>query len=563
MKRSFLGLLLLLGLLFLSAAPSALAQTYYFRIDTEEVNVYLESDGTMRLEYFFVFYNDPSASPMAFVDVGMPNSTYRLSTASATVDGRTITHIAPSEFVTPGVELGLGGNAIPPGSTGQVWFTIGGIEDSLFYDSTDDNYASIRFTPSFFDRDFVYGKTDLTVIFHLPPDISPDEPRWHTPPSGWPQDEPRAGFDSSGRIIYIWDNPSANGFTAYEFGASFPRSYIPPEAVSSPPIGYQLGISSETLIALACCAGVALLIASIIGLGVSATKRRKLAYLPPKIAIEGHGIKRGLTAVEAAVLLETPLDRVLTMMLFSLIKKSAARVVKEDPLEIERLPIEKDDLRPYEKSFLEVMVDEKPRKRRRELQKVMIDLVKAVQKKMKGFSLKETRAYYQAIMKKAWQQVEDAKTPEVRSKRYAEGLEWTMLDREFDERTERTFQTGPVHVPIWWWMFRPSYAGRTARTGRAPTVRAPSAAPGKGVTIPRLPGSEFAASIVNGVQNTAKSMVDNVVSFTNGVTKTTNPPPVTTTSRSSWSSRSGGGGSSCACACACAGCACACAGGGR
>jgi len=30
---------------------------------------------------------------------------------------------------------------------------------------------------------------------------------------------------------------------------------------------------------------------------------------PPKISIEGHGIKRGLTAVEAAILMEEPLDR--------------------------------------------------------------------------------------------------------------------------------------------------------------------------------------------------------------------------------------------------------------
>lgn len=563
MKRLFHGLLLILAFTFLAAAPSALAQTYYFRVDKEEVNVYLESDGTMRLEYFIVFYNDPAASPMEFVDVGMPNETYRLSTAAATIDGRTITHIAPSEFVTPGVELGLGGSAIPPGATGQVWFSIGGIEDVLYFDSTDDNYASVRFATSFFDSDFVYGTTDLTVIFHLPPDISPDEPRWHTPPSGWPQTEPRAGFDSAGRIIYIWDNPSANGHTAYEFGASFPRNYVPSTAVSSPPIGYQLGISSETLFAIICCGGIALLITATVGLAVYGSRRRKLAYLPPKIAIEGHGIKRGLTAVEAAVLLETPLDRVLTMMLFSLIKKSAAKVVKEDPIEIERLPFEEDELRPYEKSFLTAMVDEKPQKRRRALQKVMIELVKSVQKKMKGFSLKETRAYYQSIMKKAWKQVEDAETPEMRSQRYDEGLEWTMLDHDFDDRTRRTFQTGPVYVPHWWWLYRPSYPGRPATTGRAPTVRAPSTAPGKGVSIPRLPGAEFAASIVNGVQNTAKSMVDNVVNFTNGVTKTTNPPPPPSTSSRSWSSRSSSGGCACACACACAGCACACAGGGR
>ena len=46
------------------------------------------------------------------------------------------------------------------------------------------------------------------------------------------------------------------------------------------------------------------------------SQRRKLQYLPPRIAIEGHGIKRGLTAVEAAILLGEPLDKVMTMILF-------------------------------------------------------------------------------------------------------------------------------------------------------------------------------------------------------------------------------------------------------
>ena len=62
--------------------------------------------------------------------------------------------------------------------------------------------------------------------------------------------------------------------------------------------------------------------------------RRKRQYLPPKISIEGHGIKRGLTAVEAAILLEEPLDKIMTMILFSVIKKNAAEVITRDPLEI-------------------------------------------------------------------------------------------------------------------------------------------------------------------------------------------------------------------------------------
>jgi hypothetical protein len=296
-----------------------------------------------------------------------------------------------------------------------------------------------------------------------------------------------------------------------------------------------------------------LAVLGVIALSIRSAQRRKLDYLPPKIAVEGHGIKRGLTAVEAAVLLETPLDRVLTMILFSIVRKGAAKVTVEEPLTLERLDAEVK-LREYETEFLEALIDEPKNKRRSNLQKLMIDLVKSVQKKMEGFSLKETREYYRSIAEKAWDQVEAADTPEVKSEKFEEAIDWTMLDRDFEGRTREVFRTGPVYVPHWWWYARPS---TPAPTSSSSTVSLPSGG-SKTVTLPTLPGSTFAASVVNGVQNTASGLVSNLTGFTNGVTKTTNPPPVRTSSGGGWS---GGGG--CACACACAGCACACAGGGR
>jgi hypothetical protein len=318
------------------------------------------------------------------------------------------------------------------------------------------------------------------------------------------------------------------------------------------------------LFALLCFGGFIGFFALIIGAAVVSAERRKLAYLPPKIAIEGHGIKRGLTAVEAAVLLQTPLDRVLTMMLFSTVKKGAARVAQEKPLKVEAIEPAPKDLHEYETAFVQAISIGEARERSRKLQTVMTDLIKEVQLKMKGFSLRETRDYYKAIMEKAWQEVEQAATPEVKSERYAEAIEWTMLDRDFDDRTQRTFRTGPVFIPHWWGGFSPSYGGGGAKTMSAP-VSTPRGSVGPVSTspsLPSLPGADFAASVVQGVQNTAGGMVSNLSSFTGNITKVTNPPPPPSTYRSGGGG-GGGGGRSCACACACAGCACACAGGGR
>ncbi|MGD8865337.1 MAG: hypothetical protein PVI81_07080, partial [Anaerolineales bacterium] len=303
---------LVLCLLALVVTP-ATGQSYYFRVDREVVDVYWESDGTSRIIYEFVFTNMPSGDPIDFVDVATPNNNYDLSTITATINNQPIGHIAPSEYIDVGIELGLGSMSIQPGETGTVRVSIGRVSNVLYEDTEEDEYASAVFSPTRFDRDLVEGATDLTVRFHLPPQVQPDEPRWHGSPSGWPADRPAANLDSQGRVQYTWNNPDANAYTQYKFGASFPAEYVPEDAIVTAP---AFTINEDLIFGLCCGGGVLLGIIGFISLGVWQSRRRKLDYLPPKLAIEGHGIKRGLTAVEAAVLLETPLDKVLTMILF-------------------------------------------------------------------------------------------------------------------------------------------------------------------------------------------------------------------------------------------------------
>jgi hypothetical protein len=282
-------------------------------------------------------------------------------------------------------------------------------------------------------------------------------------------------------------------------------------------------------------------------------RNRKLQYIPPRIAIEGHGIKRGLTAVEAGIIMEQPLDKVMTMILFGVVKKNAAMVATRNPLVVtvnDPLPPE---LHEYEISFLNAFKQKDEKVRRKDLQKTIVDLVKSVSEKIKGFSRKETIEYYKRIMETAWEQVQKADTPEVQSVFFDQQLEWTMLDQDYDDRSRRTFNR-PIFMPMWWGNYDPSYRGMTSQA-RPISTSVPSQPSGR--SMPQLPGADFAASMVTGVQTFSQKVIGNVSDFTSGVTNVTNPPP------KSSSSRSGGGGRSCACACACAGCACACAGGGR
>lgn len=541
----------------LLSAGSALAQSYYFELPQEIVHVFWNEDGTQSIHYTFFFKNSPSGHAIEYVDVGLPNSNFEVNSISADVDGIAVTDISKSGFEGEGVgvAVGLGGNSIKPGQSGQVSVFIGTVRDVIYPDSEDDNYASAVFSPNYFGPSYVYGKTDLTVIFHLPPGVQPDEPKWHASPSGW-ESEPRTYIDDQGLVTYEWRNTSANGYTQYLFGASFPKKYVPESAITTiarPSLLENLGLSSEDLIPFAFCGGFGLfIILLVIVASVRGSRKRKLRYLPPKIAIEGHGIKRGLTAIEAAILLEQPMDKIMTMILFAVIKKKSASVISRDPLKLKIGDPLPDNLHPYESKFLEAFRRRKTSTRRTALQKMMIDLVKSVTKKMKGFSRRETVSYYRNIMKRAWAQVEAANTPEVKSQKYDEVMEWTMLDRDYEDRTREVFRTGTVFVPMWWGRYDPAY-------GRSTTARPISTPSGTGrtTTLPHLPGSDFAASMVNGVQDFSSSVVGNLTDFTSKITNKTNPVPVSTSSGRSY------GGSGCACACACAGCACACAGGGR
>ena len=553
-KLRLLASFVLIVLMF-TMVSSVAAQSYSFNLAHEIVNVYWNSDGTMALDYVFTFVNDPAGHVIDFTDVGMPNGNFDMGSITADVGGQPVNISSDFQGDGPnGFSVDMGSHAIQPGQTGSVHVYVGRITQVLQKDSNEpDTYASGVFAPAYFTT--AHGNTNLTVIFHLPPGVQSQEPRYHATQGGWPcGDQPATSYDDQNRITYTWQCSTADGSTQYTFGSSFPKQYIPADAIYVPPAfdisGFISGLMSN--LSGICCFGFFILM--FVGapiLGAVNAKKRKLQYLPPKIQIEGHGIKRGLTAVESGILMEQPLDKIMTMILFGVVKKNAATVVTRDPLKIQLANPLPADLRDYESDFLQAFANADLAARRKGLQEMTVKLVSSLSEKMKGFSSKETIAYYQSIMERAWQQLEAAGTPEVKSQMYDESLEWTMLDKNYDERTRRVF-TGPIFVPIWWGRYDPGY--RPVSTGSTHSASMPASGGRSSVS---LPGSAFAASVVTGVQGFSSRVLGDLKSFTSSVTNRTNPAPVS----KSGGSHSGGGGHSCACACA--GCACACAGGGR
>jgi hypothetical protein len=566
MKKKILVLFLIVFLLGVNVT-NVFAQNYHFQVSREDVTVTVSPYGTVAVEYSFVFVNDSGASPIDYVDVGVPTSNYYHQLVTAEVNGTRITDIQSSQYVTPGVALGLGGNAIPPGQQGTVHVIIPVVRDDIFPGTAKESepYASFQFSPNWFDSKYVSGNTELTVTLVLPPGMKSEEPRYY-PAKSWPDNSPpETGMDDQGRVFYRWHSTSADAHTQYIFGASFPTHFIPAGAISTPTLPVssiatshpiQPGDSRNFLVFMA----VMVVFGILFHLMTVGERSRKLDYLPPTISIEGLGVKRGLTAVEAAVLMEEPMDKILTMILFSLVKKNAAKVVTRDPLKLESASPLPDGLYTYETDFLKAFQGQLLLCRD-QLQAMMIALVKSISEKMKGFSRKETVAYYKDIITQAWQEVESANTPEVKSQKFDENMDWTMLDENYNDRTRQVFSSGPIFLPIWWGNYDPDYHPSSLSTGGALSSTTGTGLSGNGFTRPSLPGSDYAALMAKRIQSFSARVIGDVNTFTSGITEKTNPIPLSTSSDSLGGLHGGGG--HCACACACAGCACACAGGGR
>lgn len=547
--------ILLLSVFLFFTTVNIFPQDYSFTVDKNYSALYVNSDGTCTISYEIQFTCDDYAHSIDIIDVGMPNEWYDLKSASASLDGQKLKKIRPSEYVHPGVEIHLGSEEISPGETGTLIFSIN-IKNMIFPDTEDEDYASVVFSPTWYGSQFTHGSTDFAYYFIFPPGTKPDEPKYHEIKFS------EAGVDSAGLVWYLYSIPNASPSKQYIFGVSFPKKYIPDDTIiAETPTKFSFGKAIGSffsvilgLIGGSCpCIFIGFFIFIAVFGAINASKR-KMKYLPPALSVEGVGIKRGLTAVESAILLELPLNKAATMILFGLIKKRFIKVKKKDPLRLEITEGEKEkpEIHDYEKDFLQA-ISKDGKIIQKKLKTTFINLIKAVNKKTKGFSRMKTRQYYRGILNRAWTEIKEANTPELKSKTFDKNLEWLLMDEGYKDKMSETFSGTNIIAPIWWGYYHPGFAARsTAAISPAAGVKAP------GISMPSLPGANFANSIVSGIEGFSNRIVSNLTGFQSSITTVTHPVPVS--SRSGGWSSSGGG---CACACACAGCACACAGGGR
>ncbi|MCS6910622.1 MAG: hypothetical protein NZM11_08655, partial [Anaerolineales bacterium] len=587
-----------------------------------KMQLFVQADGNVRIQYDITFTNSEFADPIDIVDIGMPHSGYDRRNMTASLDGNPLSDIRDSEFVTPGVEVHLDEFAIQPGATGTLRFEFT-MPRLLYEDVTRPGYVSLQITPTWFGEQFVQGTTNLQIAIHMLPGIHPDEVLW--------QDRPftdKALFND--RAVVVWQVPQHRLTGPYRVAASFPNRGITAGIVrqnvldlavkwmeDNPEAGILIGALVVGLFAVAffrfsggtgisvfvlLAGGLIFLMAAsgyatlclapgMVGAVIANEyflHRRKREYRPAIAQVEGGGIKRGLTAPEAAALLELPLSRVLGLVLFGLLKKGVLVQVKDTPLTVRladeyrapdknkrtqyRLAVAQKKgivLHEYEHAFLDVIegapllaVVEKL-----DFGKAMRRLLDGVAARMKGFDLSDTQDYYRRIVSRVVAEAQSLGDVKMREQAIDRNLEWILMDRNFPTVLDAP---GMPYRPIW---KRPIVTGGGTGTGMAkPSLGAPGPAAGGKSSV-----GDVAAGFAGWAENTMGNLASAILpgsmgvpskgGFVNlsGADKVTGDifKALAESSSTSGGGRSGGGGRSCACACAGCACACACAGGGR
>jgi hypothetical protein len=540
-KTKFLLLLLVIGVSCFSFSSQVNAQREYY-FGQEWAKIWINQDGAIDLFYNVSLTLD-SGDNINWIYIGQPNDDFTIGQARDQYGNILQTSdISTSGDYKARVDLN---SPLRAGET--IWFTLTtNVAKMIFEDQTYPGNDGMQFTLSWFSEAII---VDSRITIVLPPQVSQSEVK--TGDVLWSNT-----FQEEDRLAIYWEKQNSFPNERFNVAVSYPK---------------QEGWSSYTQTSdglldllgnfwnLFIFGGIILVL--IIGVVLS---KQKLTYSKPTVGIESLGILRGLTAVEASYLLDLKPPKIITEILYSLLKKRAIWIQSTKPsLKFsiqkqfqDKTGTRKNPLRYYEIDFLKAIKEEGTLDEKK-LANTVMWLRSTVEKKLKGYCRKDTVEYYKKIVDKAWSQVQAAKTPQLASQAYDEQLLWLFLDPKLQDKTQTAFQNqnfNPNPLWFWYWYSTGPYQSKTPNKSitKPPTLTRKA---------PSIPGADFANNIATAVENSANNIVVSLEKFANSILP---PPSKPKTSRQPTHNNvhCDCACAACACACACVSCACACAGGG-
>jgi len=516
---------------------TVVAQRQY-HLEHEWAKIWINQDGTIDLLYDISITLD-SGDDINFVYIGQPQRDFTIGTAKDQY-GHTLTATDASSGSDYKVRVYLH-EPLRAGQTVRFNLTTN-VADMIYLDTQTN--VGMKFKPTWWQEASVL---DLQVQVVLPPGVTIDNVT--TTEEFW-----SGTFLEDDRLSIFWQRGDLSPNQEYTFGVSFPKEYV--QSYETQPTGVVAFLQQY---------GPALLIFGVLVAAIGAVVYvvRKRPYLVPSVSMEALGIRHGLTAVEASYLLDVKPTRIVTEILYSLLKKRAVWVESATPaLKLKTMQPFQDKtgtpetpLRYYEKDFLNA-INQEGTLDEEKLAQTVLSLRRNVEEKLRGYCRRDTIDYYRKIVAKAWQQVEQAGTPELASKAYDEQLLWLFLDPNYKSRTQTTFRDKAFEPsPFWLWYWY-GYRHYHSKPTYNPNIETPSQA----AKPPTIPGADFANNIATAVENTSNNIVTSLEKFANAIV----PMPTAKASTKPAHHRSSCvcACAACACVCACVSCACACAGGG-
>jgi hypothetical protein len=536
MKRS------IFVVVFLFLFCSVQAQSPQFVVQEENIEITIYNDSTVEIWYYFTIKT--TQGPQRGIYVGIP--TNDIYDYAASQNGQMLR----VEKETDRLKVYF----LDEAGTGDVTeLKVSFVAEGMIYPD-EEGRLGMQFIPMWWE----FPVDVLRVKFILPEGCDISEV------GNYPAVAENRGMEG-GRAFVYFERANLNPNYQFECGVSFPELYITAPAETRPPVKEEAPGLGKTEIV--CC--LTFILVLIIGvLIIIRTISKKLKYASPKMQMESLGVRKDLDPVEAAYVLNAHPLKLVNLILLSLVRKGAARILDWGPVKVEVIEQRKEKeafncpncgapldsalelqfceycgsevrisghLTYYENQFLLSAIKKDGTLDQDAVSKVLESLYKKVDTKLSGYSRKQTGDFYRKQIQQYWADVHSV-TEDDRYKLFGEQVDWLMADPDFDKKTLDNFGgIGTSYTPPSWWIWY--------NLGKASN------------------GKEFSESI-----SKARESIENK----SGLNKKTlekswekHATPGRPSTRVSHAHKSCVCACvSCACACACVSCACACASGG-
>src|SRR4030042_4956665 len=287
------------------------AQSRQYYLGQEWVKIWINPDVSIDL-FYNVSITLESGPTIHYVLIGQPKSDFTIDQA---VDQ--YARSLPTTDASSGSDYAAQVNFTEPLGAGQtVWFTLMTNVTHMIYEDNKTN-VGMQFTPTWWSQARVL---DLRVSIVLP--LGVNVSMVGTSIEYWDN----VSNETDGRLSVFWERQNLEPTTKYSFGGSFPKEFVQ-EYDTQPPHGFSIDFSSFAPYIVGFLFLIGFIFIVVVGI-IAASKKQ---YLSPQIRLETLGVKHGLTAVEASYLLDLKPAKIVTEILYNLLKKRAVWVEATKP----------------------------------------------------------------------------------------------------------------------------------------------------------------------------------------------------------------------------------------